>query len=274
MRFKSNMKRANQNFKKSKIKITSWIRSKPMYYELRDFAMKNIEYAKISLILEGLPKNSKENLGKLYLGNVLCPQDLSALQKYNIGAVVSLVSKDEHIAALQNMPYIINEENRRIQKINKRKAFKKIKSIPNAEYFTIKLDDRIDTQIIFTLKELHDYIHGKRTQGINVLVHCEAGVSRSATVVISYVMAAHDLRFKDALKYVRTRRFFVNPNAGFTYQLALLQFNVDYPLFTKRGNEVKVAKLKEPNLNFALDLKDEEVEKLFAKNAKKNKILT
>jgi len=48
-----------------------------------------------------------------------------------------------------------------------------------------------------------------------VLVHCFAGVSRSATIVIAYLMQEHGLTLTDALMHVRKQRYFINPNDGF-----------------------------------------------------------
>ena len=50
-------------------------------------------------------------------------------------------------------------------------------------------------------------------------VHCQAGVSRSASIVIAYVMYKLKLNFEDALKYVKDKRFYIYPNDGFRLQL-------------------------------------------------------
>jgi predicted patatin/cPLA2 family phospholipase len=55
--------------------------------------------------------------------------------------------------------------------------------------------------------------------GGRVLVHCFAGVSRSASVVIAYLMREHGQTFVDALNYTRRRRPIVFPNFGFQRQL-------------------------------------------------------
>lgn len=52
-------------------------------------------------------------------------------------------------------------------------------------------------------------------QAGGVIVHCYAGVSRSATCVIAYMMAVHGMSFFEALSYVRSRRHIINPNIGF-----------------------------------------------------------
>lgn len=44
-------------------------------------------------------------------------------------------------------------------------------------------------------------------------------MSRSATVVIAYLMRHHDMALIDAFKYVRDRRPCISPNPGFMHQL-------------------------------------------------------
>ena len=52
-----------------------------------------------------------------------------------------------------------------------------------------------------------------------VLVHCQAGVSRSATLAIAHVMASTGARFFEAYGVVRAGRPQVLPNIGFASQL-------------------------------------------------------
>jgi dual specificity protein phosphatase 1B len=53
----------------------------------------------------------------------------------------------------------------------------------------------------------------------SVLVHCFAGVSRSSTVIVSWLMRYLNMRVMEALHYVRERRPVANPNSGFMAQL-------------------------------------------------------
>jgi predicted protein tyrosine phosphatase len=55
------------------------------------------------------------------------------------------------------------------------------------------------------------------------LVHCFAGVSRSATIVIAYLMVEYGMTLNDALIHVRKQRYFINPNDGFRRQLQTFQ---------------------------------------------------
>ena len=52
-------------------------------------------------------------------------------------------------------------------------------------------------------------------EGKNVLVHCQSGISRSATVVIAYVMKKHQIPLIQAYSLVIEKRPVINPNDGF-----------------------------------------------------------
>eukprot|EP00913_Durusdinium_trenchii_P011376 g10687.t1 len=58
--------------------------------------------------------------------------------------------------------------------------------------------------------------------GGRVLVHCREGVSRSATIVIAYLMWRYSLSFEAAHERIRQNRPICNPNTGFTCQLLQL----------------------------------------------------
>lgn len=58
-----------------------------------------------------------------------------------------------------------------------------------------------------------------REEKRNILIHCAAGVSRSASFMIAFIMKDQNLPFHKALEKVKSRRKWINPNSGFRKQL-------------------------------------------------------
>lgn len=56
-----------------------------------------------------------------------------------------------------------------------------------------------------------------------ILVHCSAGISRSPTLVVAYLMRSHGMSLKAALGLVVRARPQVSPNSGFLQQLKRLE---------------------------------------------------
>lgn len=55
--------------------------------------------------------------------------------------------------------------------------------------------------------------------GINVLIFCHRGVSRSATVTIAVVMNLLQMNSQDGFRFVAEQRSIISPNLGFCLQL-------------------------------------------------------
>lgn len=71
----------------------------------------------------------------------------------------------------------------------------------------------------------NDFIHSARLKDNNVLIHCLAGMSRSVTVTVAYIMSVTPLTWREALRVVRVGRQIANPNAGFQLQLQDYEIN-------------------------------------------------
>uniref|UniRef100_A0A8D0GXK2 Dual specificity protein phosphatase n=1 Tax=Sphenodon punctatus TaxID=8508 RepID=A0A8D0GXK2_SPHPU len=67
-----------------------------------------------------------------------------------------------------------------------------------------------------------DFIHQALIESRGgILVHCAVGVSRSATLVLAYLMIRHHLTLVEAIKTVKDHRGII-PNRGFLRQLVAL----------------------------------------------------
>jgi protein-tyrosine phosphatase len=65
------------------------------------------------------------------------------------------------------------------------------------------------------------FIHAKLSEDKQVLVHCMSGITRSATVVVAYLMLHKQMSLDDAVNLVRSKR----PKALTTvrYEQALME---------------------------------------------------
>ncbi|ELW70353.1 Dual specificity protein phosphatase 22 [Tupaia chinensis] len=87
------------------------------------------------------------------------------------------------------------------------------------KYLCIPAADSPSQNLTRHFKESIKFIHECRLRGEGCLVHCLAGVSRSVTLVIAYIMTVTDFGWEDALHTVRAGRSCANPNLGFQRQL-------------------------------------------------------
>ena len=103
----------------------------------------------------------------------------------------------------------------------------------------IKVADTMATNIIKHFGECLRFIEGDD----KILIHCIAGQSRSATIVIAFIMWKQKLSFEEAFNLVNGKRKVVNPNFGFIAQLKifekLLKDN-EYDINQINFNKVKI----------------------------------
>mmetsp|Transcript_3384 Transcript_3384/g.4209 ORF Transcript_3384/g.4209 Transcript_3384/m.4209 type:complete len:94 (+) Transcript_3384:208-489(+) len=79
-----------------------------------------------------------------------------------------------------------------------------------------------------------EFLRRARERGA-VLVHCAAGISRSASLVIAYLIRYHRMDFEEAFEHVKLGRNFINPNKSFIEQLRKLaaQYRTKNSLFAR-----------------------------------------
>ena len=127
---------------------------------------------------------------KIYLGNEDTARDKNILKELNISNIL--------ICAEGCEPFFSNE-------------FK---------YKILYLDDDIEEDLLSWLKEGFDFIDSSKD---NVYIHCVMGISRSASVVIAYMMYKNKMKYDDAYDYVFNKRKVISPNSGFINQLKKLE---------------------------------------------------
>jgi protein-tyrosine phosphatase len=91
--------------------------------------------------------------------------------------------------------------------------------IDNVEYVKISIDDSPFANLGYYFDRVADKIEEVRRRGGKSLVHCVAGVSRSASLCIAYLIKYKRMSLRKAYQHVKSRRHIIRPNPGFFRQL-------------------------------------------------------
>jgi protein-tyrosine phosphatase len=155
----------------------------------------------------------------LYLGGMQTAEDRRALADLNITRIVNMTS--EHINPFMNDSSL--------------------------RYLHFPIDDKPDTQIEQFFDPCFLFIDEAKREQKRCLVHCAMGISRSATIVLYYVMRSQRLPLKHAYDVVSAMRPYINPNVGFLRQLQnaeeALGFQVKTEIVTDDENPRKIPTL-------------------------------
>ena len=76
------------------------------------------------------------------------------------------------------------------------------------------MDDTQQSDITEYFYSTFKFIEEGRKKG-NVFVHCFFGQSRSATIVLNYMIGKYDMSYEDAFDFLKQKRPYVKPNASF-----------------------------------------------------------
>ena len=108
----------------------------------------------------------------LFVGNYRDSKDLNQLQTHNITHILAIHDSPKHL-------------------------------YPQIHYLCVKANDHPDQNLSQYFSVCNDFIHAARLRkDCNVLVHCLAGMSRSVTITVVYIMCISDLNWQDALRYI------------------------------------------------------------------------
>ena len=102
-----------------------------------------------------------------------------------------------------------------------------LKNSPNIIVYKYDLQDTYDCDISQYFDEITNIIHKSDI----LLVNCVAGISRSASFVIAYLMKYYKMSLKDAFLYIRKRRNQICPNKKFMTYL----YEYEFKLFSENS---------------------------------------
>lgn len=153
-----------------------------------------LSYSDPSTLAESTPSPATypvEVVPYLYLGNAKNSMDLAFLEKCDIKYILNVTP---------NLPNHFESD-----------ITIKYKQIPISDHWSQNLAVHFPEAIAF--------IDEGRSKKVGVLVHCLAGISRSVTVTVAYLMARGRMSLNDAYDYVKKVKPNISPNFNFMGQL-------------------------------------------------------
>ncbi len=144
----------------------------------------DIDFCQISEILPGL-----------YLGSSRDAEDLNVLKEHKIKTILNIST---------TLPCYFENEN----------IF---------EYRRLPCHDSPRQDILQYFETTFEYIHQQLSANRNILIHCQAGISRSPSFIIGYLMRYDSKTFEEAYNFVQSKRNIVSPNLNFIGQLTRYQ---------------------------------------------------
>lgn len=91
--------------------------------------------------------------------------------------------------------------------------------ICDSHFLRVPVNDSFCEKILPWLDKSVDFIEKAKASNSRVLVHCLAGISRSATIAIAYIMKRMDMSLDEAYRFVKEKRPTISPNFNFLGQL-------------------------------------------------------
>ncbi|XP_041859756.1 dual specificity protein phosphatase 7-like [Melanotaenia boesemani] len=127
----------------------------------------------------------------LYLGCAKDSTNLDVLGRYNISYILNVTP---------NLPNMFEHD-----------GHFRYKQIPISDHWSQNLSQFFPEAISF--------IDEARSKRCGILVHCLAGISRSVTVTVAYLMQRLNLSLNDAYDFVKRKKSNISPNFNFMGQL-------------------------------------------------------
>uniref|UniRef100_A0A9J7YH01 Uncharacterized protein n=1 Tax=Cyprinus carpio carpio TaxID=630221 RepID=A0A9J7YH01_CYPCA len=128
--------------------------------------------------------------------------------------------------------------------------------ISDNHFMRIPVNDSYCEKLLPWLEKTNEFIDKAKVSNCRVIVHCLAGISRSATIAIAYIMKTMGLSSDDAYRFVKDRRPSISPNFNFLGQLLEfergLQMKKSLPCEPIRLSGKSNEKVEEPPLPTSL----------------------
>ncbi|XP_069576705.1 dual specificity protein phosphatase 16 [Brachyistius frenatus] len=101
--------------------------------------------------------------------------------------------------------------------------------IHDSHFLRVPVNDSFCEKILPWLDRSVEFIEKAKATNSRVLVHCLAGISRSATIAIAYIMKRMDMSLDEAYRFVKEKRPTISPNFNFLGQLLDFEKKIKSP---------------------------------------------
>lgn len=151
----------------------------------------------------------------LFLSSAYTSANIKHLLKFNITHIINLSECSNFWENQKN----VNEE---LNSLNLNDMYYK-----SPIYLKVNIDDTNDAPLEKYIDSTISFIKEASNKPDNrILIHCGAGISRSASIVIAYLMSTQHIPFDIAFEKVKKCRSVIYPNLGFREKLLEYEKNI------------------------------------------------
>lgn len=145
--------------------------------------------------LDGSWTEATEIVAGLFVGSARAANDITMLRRKGIDAVLSAGTKFGNDMYARHRDVI-------------------------ADHFVVTAKDVPEQNLLTFWNATNAWLAGHLdSRRARVLVHCQKGMSRSASIAAAFLIAHRNMSLADALHTLKSRRAIVSPNRGFLQQL-------------------------------------------------------
>jgi len=91
--------------------------------------------------------------------------------------------------------------------------------VPDVDYYRVDVEDVSREPIHLFFLEASEFVDSYLERQEPVLIHCKSGISRSVTILISFLIYKRQFCLQEAFLHVMAKRKIICPNIGFMEQL-------------------------------------------------------
>jgi len=96
----------------------------------------------------------------------------------------------------------------------------------NLPLYKINEEDYPNTSLDKYFNDTNNFIIKHKKNG-SILVHCSKGVSRSATIILAFLINNNKMSLLEAFNFLKNKRNIIHPNHGFIKQLGNYEMSIN-----------------------------------------------